>query len=110
MGGPPVLRDLGQQKLQLVAKPLAPMAQIGALVRELVLKKLKAGEVLEIRVIDPALTDALLGQAVDVLEQQQTKRALDPRPALFTVERRDLAIDPGPVDLRAELHQLVLQR
>jgi hypothetical protein len=87
------------------------MAQIGALVRELVLEKLKAGEVLEIRVMDPVLTDAFVGQAVDVLEQQQPddETALDPRPALLAAERRDLAIDPVPVDPGAELHQLVFQ-
>jgi hypothetical protein len=31
---------LGQQQFQLVAEPLPPMAQVGALVRELVLEKL----------------------------------------------------------------------
>jgi hypothetical protein len=39
---------LGQQQLQLVAEPLAPMAQVGALVRELVLEELFPGEELEI--------------------------------------------------------------
>ena len=62
---------LGQQQLQLVAEPLAPMAQVRALVRELVLEELLAGEVLEIRIIDPALAHAFVGQPVDVLEQQQ---------------------------------------
>src|SRR5215471_17903664 len=101
---------LGQQELQLVAEPLAPMAEVASLMRELVLEKLKAGEVLEIRIIDPALADVLIGQAVDVLEQQQSddETAFDPRPTLLAVERRDLAIDPTPVDLAAELHQLVL--
>ena len=37
---------LGQQQLELVAEPLPPMAQVGALVRELVLEELLAGEVL----------------------------------------------------------------
>jgi hypothetical protein len=46
---------LSQEELELAAEPLPPMAQVGALVREFVLKKLRAGEVLEIRVIDPAL-------------------------------------------------------
>jgi hypothetical protein len=52
---------LGQQQLQPVAEPVAPMAQIGAFVRELVLEKLFPGEVLEIRIIDPALAHALVG-------------------------------------------------
>lgn len=38
--------------------------------REIVLEKLKAGEGLEIRVINPALMDVLVGQAIDVLAQQ----------------------------------------
>ena len=101
---------LGQQQLQLVAEPLAPMAQVRALVRERVLEELLAGEVLEIRVIDPALAHALVGQPVDVLEQQQPdhEAGLDPGPALVAVERRDLAVDPVPIDLAGELHQLVL--
>ena len=102
---------LGQQQLQLVAEPLAPMAQVRALVREVVLEELLAGEVLEIRVIDPALAHAFVGQSVNVLEQQQPdhEAGLDPRPALLAVERRDLAVDPVPIDLAGELHQLVLQ-
>jgi hypothetical protein len=52
---------LGQEKFQLVAETLAPMAQVGALMGELVLEELLAGEVLEIRVVDPALAHALVG-------------------------------------------------
>ena len=42
-----------------------------------------------------------IGGPVDVLEQEQPDHepALDPRPALRAVERRDLAIDPVPVIL-----------
>src|SRR6516225_12372689 len=39
---------LGQQELQLVAEPLAPMAQVASLVREVMLEKLFASEELEI--------------------------------------------------------------
>jgi hypothetical protein len=60
---------LGQQQFQFVAEPLPPMAQVGAFVRELVLEKLFPGEVLEIRVIDPALAHGFIGQSVNVLEQ-----------------------------------------
>ena len=49
---------LGQQQLQ----PVAPMAQVRALVREDVLEKPLAGEELEIRVMDPALALTLIGQ------------------------------------------------
>ena len=52
---------LSQQELELAAEPLPPMAEVGALVREFVLEKFLAGEVLEIRVIDPALTHAFVG-------------------------------------------------
>ena len=58
----------------------------------------------------PALAHAFVGQAIDVLEQQQPdhEAGRDPGPALVAVERRDLAVDPLPVDLAGELHQLVL--
>ena len=87
------------------------MAQVGALVRELVLEELLAGKVLEIRVMDPAVACAFVGQPVDVFEQQEPNRKarLDPRPALVAVERRDLAIDPIPIDLAGEQRQLVFE-
>src|SRR5206468_2932991 len=86
------------------------MAQVRALVREGVLKELFAGEELEIRVVNPALANALIGQSVSVLEQQQADHepGLDSGPAILAVERRDLAVDPVPVDLAGELNQLVL--
>ena len=79
--------------------------------REVVLEELFAGEELEIRVVDPALAHPLVGQPVNVLEQQQPDQeaGLDPRPAVLAVERRDLAVDPVPVDLAGELNQFVLQ-
>lgn len=108
-----VVRDpqaLRQQDLQLVTEPLAPMAQIRALVRKLMLEELLTGEVLKIRVMDPALADAFVRQPVDVLEQQKPDHepGLDRRPAPVAVERCDLVIDPVPIDLAPELHQLVL--
>src|SRR5262249_44875942 len=45
---------LGQEKFQLAAEALAPMAQVRALVRKLVLEELLSGEVLEVWIIDPA--------------------------------------------------------
>ena len=74
---------LGQQQLQLIAQPLAPVAQVRALVWELMLEELFPGEVLEIRIMHPALAHAFVGQAVDVLEQQQPdhEAGLDPRAA-----------------------------
>src|ERR1700685_1992016 len=80
------------------------MAQVRAVVREGVLEKLFAGEELEIRVVDPALAHPLIGQPVNVLEQQQPdhEAGLDPRPAV-------LAVDPVPIDLAGKQNQLVLQ-
>ena len=52
---------LGQEQIELAAQPLPPMAQVRALMRERVLEEHLAGEVLEIRIIDPALAHALVG-------------------------------------------------
>ncbi len=87
------------------------MAQVRAFVRKLVLEKLFSGKELEIGVIDPALADALIGQSVNLFEQQQPDRKPRryPRPALVTVERGDLAVDKVPVDLLRQLRQFVLE-
>src|SRR4051812_1248884 len=87
------------------------MAQVRALVRKGVLEKLFTGEELEIWVVDPALAHPFIGKPVNVLEQQQPdhEAGLDPRPAVLAVERRDLVVDPVPVDLAGKQNQLVLQ-
>jgi hypothetical protein len=54
-------QTLGQQEFELVAEPLAPMAQVRALVRKFVLEKFLPGEVLEIRVIHPAIAHVFVG-------------------------------------------------
>src|SRR4029077_15466274 len=91
-------------------EPLAPMAQVRALVREGVLEELFAGEELEIRVVDPALAYHFIRQPVNMLEQQQPdhEAGLDPWPAVLAGERRDLAVDPVPIDLAGKQNQLVL--
>ena len=101
---------LGEQQLQLVAEPPAPMAQVGALVREAVLEELLAGEVLKIGVVDPALTHLLIGPREDMLEQQKPDHEAGccGGSALITEERRDPVIKPIPVELAGELHQLML--
>src|SRR5258706_14182043 len=96
---PALMRDpqaLGQQELQPVAEPLAPMAEVGTLVREGVLKELLPGEELEIGVMDPAIAHPFVGERVDVLEQQQAEHEAgrDAGPALVAVKRRDLAVEP----------------
>ena len=102
---------LGQQQVELVAQSPAPVAEVGALVREDVLEELFTGEVLEVRIVDPALADTFVGWPEHVLEQEQSdhEAACDPRPALVAVERRHLVVDPRPVDIAGELHQLVLR-
>jgi hypothetical protein len=47
------------------------MAQVRALVREDMLEELRPGEVLEIGVVDPALSHLVIGQRENVLEQKQ---------------------------------------
>src|SRR3974390_2562287 len=86
------------------------MAQVASLVREVMLEKLFASEELEIRVVDPALAHPLIGQPENVLEQQQPdhEAGLDPGPAVLAVKRRDLAVDPVPIDLVGKQNQLVL--
>src|SRR2546429_3461672 len=93
----------------LLPKALAPMAQVRALVRKLVLEELLSSEVLEIRVIDPALARTFVGQAVNMLEQKKPdhKPCRNSRPTTVAVQRCDLAVDKVPVDLTRELHQLV---
>jgi hypothetical protein len=103
-------QTLGQQEFELFPEPLAPMAQVRALVRKFVLEELRPGEVLEVRVIDPAVANAFIRQAVNVLEQQEAddEPSLDSWPALLGIQRGNLAIEKVPVDLARELHQLVL--
>jgi hypothetical protein len=74
------------------------------------LEELFPSEILEIRIMHPSLAYAFVGQPVDVLEQQEPdhEAGRDPRPTLVAVERRNLAVDPHPIDLVCELHQLVL--
>jgi hypothetical protein len=58
----------------------------------------------------PSLAHTPVGQPVNVLEQQKPdhEAGLDSGPTLVAVERCDLAVDPLPVELACELHQLVL--
>ncbi len=97
---------LGQEKFQLAAEALAPMAQVRALVRKLMLEELLSSEVLEVWIIDPAFAHAFVGQSVNMLEKKKSDHKLcrNSRPATVAVQRRDLAVDELPVDLARELH------
>jgi hypothetical protein len=70
-----------QQQLRLVAEPHAPVGQIRALVRKLMLEELFPGEVLEIRIIDPTLANAFIGQ-VRSRRSIATRGSRGSRPAL----------------------------
>src|SRR5262249_23602227 len=61
---------LGQEKFQLAVEALAPMAQVRALVRKLVLEELLSGEVLEVWIIDPAFAHAFVGESVNCLSKK----------------------------------------
>src|SRR5262245_193876 len=97
---------LGQEKFQLAAEALAPMAQVRALVRKLMLEELLSSEVLEVWIIDPSFAHAFVGQSVNMLEKKKPDHKLcrNSRPATVAVQRRDLAVDELPVDLARELH------
>src|SRR6516225_2280163 len=86
------------------------MAQVRALVWKLVLEELLSGEMLKVRIIDPAFAPAFIGQSINVLEQKKPdhKSGRNSGPTSVAVQRRDLAVDKVPVDLARELHQLVL--
>jgi hypothetical protein len=53
------------------------MAEIRTLMRELALEKLRAGEVLGMRIIDPTLAHPFVGQIVDALVQKGVARLRD---------------------------------
>lgn len=50
-----------QKNIQAVVDALSPMAPVGAPMRQFVLEKFLAGEVLEIGVVHPALPDLFVG-------------------------------------------------
>src|SRR5207245_10788907 len=94
---PPLVRHpqaVGQEKFQLAAEALAPMAQVRALVRKLMLEELLSSEVLEVWVIDPAFAHAFIGQSVNMLERKKPDHKLcrNPRPATVAVQRRAPAV------------------
>jgi hypothetical protein len=57
-------QTFGEQPVELVAEPLAPMAQVRTLVREGMLEKLLAGEVLKVDPMQAASWWPSYGQAM----------------------------------------------
>lgn len=109
---PRAVRDaqaLLKQHFQLGADALPPVAEPGALVRQRVLEEGLAGEVLEVRIVHPALAHPLVGGPVDGLQQRQAdhEAGRHRRAAGVAVEHRQLVVDPRPVDLVAEPHQFL---
>ena len=113
---------LGQKNVQVIADALPPMAHAGALVRQLVLEELLAGEVLEIRVLNPTVPNRSGGlrglrprstltirQAVGMFQHKHADH--EPyrlrRAALVGKASRQLVVEPGPVDLVRQDDKLV---
>ena len=95
---------LQQRHELLLAHALAPARQRGAVEHQPVLEELLAAEVLEIRVLDPALAQRLVGEVVHVLEDGKPRH--QPRrqrrvPRLVRVDRSELLFQEAPVDRSA---------
>ena len=66
---------LRQEQVELAAQAPAPVAEPGALVPDPVLEEALAGEVLEIRIVQPALPDALVGEPIGLLQQKDPNQS-----------------------------------
>ena len=103
---------LQERQQPLLAEALAPARQRRALERQLVLKELLATEQLEIRVLQPARTERLVGEIVQVLEDRQAghQPGGQRRPAgIIVVELAEARLEKAPVDRARERHQRVSQ-
>ena len=103
---------LDQRDELLLAHPLAPARQRRAVERQLVPEELLAAEELEIRVLDPALAELLVGQVVRVLEDRQPRH--QPRrqrrlAGLVRIDRAEPLLQKAPVDRRGQLRQRMAQ-
>lgn len=77
---------------------------------KLVTEKLRDSEVLEVRVLDPARADPFVRQILDVLEEKQPHHEAHwgAGAAMLAKQRGEFIIDPVPIDLPSQAHQLVL--
>src|SRR5271163_1882440 len=102
-----------QKRLQLLlSHPLAPARQRGAIKNQSVLEKLLAAEVLEVRVLYPALAQRLVGQIVAVLEDRKSRHQprRQRRTAGFVgVNRTQLLPQEPPIDRPREPHQRMIE-
>jgi hypothetical protein len=110
-GGTAGLDGLGQQPLHsLLADAAAPAAERGRMNGRPVLEDRLAGEVLEVRVLDPAGEDGLIGETVGVLQIHQPGHQARMRGGASLGRRKEacpLPLEPGPVDQGREPNQLV---
>jgi hypothetical protein len=101
-----------QQRLKLLfPHPLAPPRQRRAVKYQCMLEKLLAAEVLEVRVLHPAIAQSLVGKVVSVLEDCQSRH--QPRrqrrlTRLVGVDRPEPLFQKTPVDRPRQLHQRVV--
>ena len=103
---------LQERQQPLLAEALAPARQRRALERQLVLKELLATEQLEIRVLQPARTERLVGEIVQVLEDGQAGHQPGRQrwPAgIIVVKLAEARLEKAPVDRARERHQRVGQ-
>ena len=100
---------LSQQRIELVADPLASVAHPRALMRKGVLEERLAGEVLEVGIVEPALAYPFVGHLVDVFQEQEPDHEprLGRRPAVLAEQPSQLGVEPVPVDLIGQPRQLV---
>lgn len=72
-------------------------------------KRLLAGEVLEVKIVDPALAHAFVGERIDVLQQQQTdhEAGLGSRPPGIAELVGQFTVEPVSVDRVGQAHKLV---
>ena len=104
---------LGQQPFHpFFPNPLAPARQRGRVDGQAVLKEGLAGEVLVIRVLDPAGDDGLIRQPIGMLEIKQPRHQPRRRGRTPRGRRKEpcpLPFEHLPVDQGSQLHQLVAQ-
>ncbi len=102
---------LQQRRKFLVAHPLTPTRQRGAVEHQRMSEKLLAAEVLEVRVLHPAIAQTLVGKVVGMLEDRQPchqPRRQRRLARLVRVDRPEPLLQKTPIDRLRQLHQRVV--
>jgi hypothetical protein len=103
---------LDQRDGLLLARPLAPARQRRPVERQPVTEEFLAAEELEVRVLDPARAEVLVGQIVRALEDRKTRHqpCRQRRLAwLVRIDRPEPLLKEPPVDRRRQLRQRMAQ-